>query len=58
MYKNATTECMARRSKFTENQWDEILGEPVTKAVYIYQRKEETRSPNSIQKRFNADFQF
>ena len=32
--------------------------EPVTHFVDIYQRKEETLSPNSMQNRFSADFQF
>ena len=33
-------------------------GEPVTHSVDIYQRKEETLSPNSMQKRFSTDFRF
>lgn len=35
-----------------------FLLEPVTISVYIYQRKSETLSPNSMQNRFRADFQF
>ena len=41
-----------------QNEMMSKLVEPVTHFVDIYQRKEETLSPNSMQNRFSADFRF